>query len=79
MVGQRDVDLRASGNHKEIVPGKSTTDFKASEKMTDPQDMLAVVYDLHNGILFISFPGSAWECVPGGSASHSPFPALMLW
>jgi hypothetical protein len=52
MRGQWGIDPWATGNQIHLMPFKGLANFKAPEKMTDPQDMLAVVDNLH-GILHI--------------------------
>jgi hypothetical protein len=52
MRGQWSIDPWATGNQIHLMPFKGLANFKAPKKMADPQDMLAVVDNLH-GILHI--------------------------
>jgi hypothetical protein len=47
MRGQWSIDPWPTGNQKYLMPFKGLADFQAPEKMTDPQDMLAVVDNSH--------------------------------
>jgi hypothetical protein len=61
MRGQWSIDPWATGNQIHLMPFKGLANFKAPKEMADPQDMLAVVDNLH-GILHILSIG--WISIP---------------